>query len=73
MRAAILFSLVLLPAAAPAQQPGLPPGLGPRGSAIPPPDLTGTPQPAGPIAAPPGQAAPPQPSPPREPSPPARR
>jgi hypothetical protein len=66
MRPLLLLPLLLLPAAAPAQQPNLPPGLGPRGTAIPPPDLTGTPQPAGPIAVSPSpsSAAPPQPAPP---------
>jgi hypothetical protein len=63
MRAALLLSLLLLPGAALAQQPNLPPGLGPRGTAIPPPDLTGTPQPAGPISAP-APATPPRPTPP---------
>jgi len=69
MRPLLLVPLLVLPAAAPAQP--LPPGLGPRGSAIPPPDLTGTPQPAGPIAAAPAPAAPQQPVAP--PQPPQRR
>jgi hypothetical protein len=64
MRAALLLSLLLLPGAALAQQPNLPPGLGPRGTAIPPPDLTGTPQPAGPITDAPAPSTPPRPTPP---------
>jgi hypothetical protein len=63
----LLLPLLLLPAAAPAQQPNLPPGLGPRGTAIPPPDLTGTPQPAGPIT--PAPAAPQRPGTHQQPTP----
>jgi len=67
MRAALLLSLLLLPGLALAQTPNLSPGLGPRGTAIPPPDLTGTPQPAGPITGGPALATPqrPVPQPPR--------
>lgn len=63
MRVALLLSLLLLPGVTLAQQPNLPPGLGPRGTAIPPPDLTGTPQPAGPIAGAPVTPQPPAPQP----------
>jgi hypothetical protein len=58
MRAALLLTLLLLPGIALGQTPNLPPGLGPRGTAIPPPDLIGTPQPAGPITTAPAPAAP---------------
>ncbi|MFN6955570.1 MAG: hypothetical protein ACK4PG_12315 [Acetobacteraceae bacterium] len=71
MRAALFLSLLLLPGVALAQQPNLPPGLGPRGTAIPPPDLTGTPQPAGPIT--PAPAMPQRPSAPQPPSQPPPR
>jgi hypothetical protein len=63
MRAALFLSLLLLPGTVLAQTPNLPPGLGPRGTAIPPPDLTGTPQPAGPITGGPAPATPPRPAP----------
>jgi hypothetical protein len=70
MRAVLILCLILLPGFALAQQPSAPSGFGPRGTAIPPPDLTGTPQPAGPITTQPAPATPPRPTP--QPAPPRR-
>ncbi|MFN7633328.1 MAG: hypothetical protein ACK5PI_01205 [Acetobacteraceae bacterium] len=52
MRATLLVWMLLAPGLALAQQATPPTAFGPRGTAIPPPDIAGTPRPAGPVAAP---------------------